>query len=184
MTRNHREFWRGVSLLVLLCVLGSGAGYLAAPFFARQHYAVRMAEQLREQETRDLKSESVAEKIRLDLAKESFEMQAVRTLGLASDQLYAEAREVHRRFRIGSFLFGLWCGLVAGLKLLNLFIARPGAFYEADKSHCLACGRCYLACPVEHKRLGRFEELETATGSAHASQHGAIFHTQQDTLHG
>jgi hypothetical protein len=130
MTRNHREFWRGVSLLVLLCVLGSGAGYLAAPFFARQHYAVRMAEQLREQETRDLKSESVAEKIRLDLAKESFEMQAVRTLGLASDQLYAEAREVHRRFRIGSFLFGLWCGLVAGLKLLNLFIARPALFMK------------------------------------------------------
>jgi hypothetical protein len=74
MTRNHREFWRGGSLLVLLCGLGRGAGYLAAPFFARQHYAVRMAEHCasRKHET---EVGVGSEKIRLDLAKESFDMQ-------------------------------------------------------------------------------------------------------------
>ncbi len=184
MIRNHREFWRGLSLLLLLCMLGSAAGYLAAPAFARQHYAVRMAEQLFAQESRDLKAESVEEKIRLDQEKNSFEMQAVRTLGLAPNQLYEEAREIHRRFRIGSLLFGLWCGLVAGLKLLNLFIARRGTFYEADKAHCLACGRCYLACPIEHKRLGRFEELEAVVATGHLPERGVISHTTQDTLHG
>jgi NAD-dependent dihydropyrimidine dehydrogenase PreA subunit len=182
MIRNHKEFWRGVSLLVLLCALGSLAGYLAAPALARQHYSVRMAERLFAQQTRDLKNESLKEKIRLDQDKNSFEMQAVRTLGLSPNQLYDEAREVHRRFRIGSLLFGLWCGLVAGLKLLNLFVTRRGTFYEADKAHCLACGRCYLACPVEHKRLGRFEELEAV--SAHSPERGIISHTTQDTLHG
>lgn len=182
MIRNHKEFWRGVSLLVLFCALGSLMGYLAAPSLAHLHYSVRLAERLYAQESRDPKKESVEEKIRLDRDKNSFEMQAVRTLGLSPSQLYEEAREVHRRFRIGSLLFGLWCGVVAGLKLVNLFVTRQSSVYEADKAHCLACGRCYLACPVEHKRLGRFEELEAV--GAHSPQPGVISHTTQDTLHG
>lgn len=58
------------------------------------------------------------------------------------------------RFVLATRLFGGFVGLIVGLKLVRLSVRRRREDYQADRAHCVACGRCYDYCPVEHERLG------------------------------
>jgi ferredoxin len=64
------------------------------------------------------------------------------------------AADLRHRFALACLLFGGWTGLVIGLKLVALSV-RPGRTdFEPDRGACLACARCFTACPNERVRLG------------------------------
>lgn len=125
---------------IVLCLFGGLLGYMAGPWLSRMNYVVRVAERVWAEESQGL-------------SERTFESDAVRLLGVPKDQLYADAREMRDTFRFGGLLFGLWCGLVIGLKIASVARESGRIEYEADRAHCLACGRCYDSCPVEHERL-------------------------------
>ncbi|MBM3495691.1 MAG: 4Fe-4S binding protein [Armatimonadetes bacterium] len=116
-------------------------GYAASPTLARVHHDVRLAERLWAEEQRRVKGTTD-------------ETEAYRQLAQPNGAAYARAVEIRRRFDIGSTLLGVWVGLVFGGKLVTLAVRRRREDYEADRSGCYSCGRCYMACPVEHERLG------------------------------
>jgi len=44
--------------------------------------------------------------------------------------------------------------LAVAARLIALSVRRRREDYEADRSDCLACGRCFEYCPIERKRRG------------------------------
>ena len=62
------------------------------------------------------------------------------------------------RFDLGGMLFGGWCGLVIGAKLVTLSFTRRRKDYEADPAACFSCARCYASCPIEQERLAALGE--------------------------
>ena len=63
-------------------------------------------------------------------------------------ELYDEAREIQRQFKIGGWILGLFIGLIIVIKLVNLTVIRKPIEYTADNGNCLSCGRCFSYCPV------------------------------------
>jgi ferredoxin len=64
------------------------------------------------------------------------------------------AADLRHRFDLACGLFGGWIGLVIGLKLVSLSLRPSRTDYEPDRGACLACARCFTACPNERVRLG------------------------------
>ena len=63
--------------------------------------------------------------------------------------LFAEAARLERRFVLGTALLGAWTGLVVGARLIGPSLRRRLPDYIAHRTGCVACARCYDACP-EH----------------------------------
>jgi len=51
-------------------------------------------------------------------------------------------------------LLGGWSGLVIAAGSFSFLYERERKTYEIDQTRCLACGRCFSACPKERKRIG------------------------------
>jgi len=124
-------------LLPVLVILGGWLANLSGPLLARVHPTVRLANRLwlEEQGRVDGKTE----------ATEAFELH-----GILSADLYREAADIHARFDVGAWGFGGWLGLVLGLKMIGQAVRRHRPEYDIDPGSCMACGRCYASCPVEH----------------------------------
>jgi NAD-dependent dihydropyrimidine dehydrogenase PreA subunit len=146
-----------LSLIIALPATGAVLGRLAAPALARMNYIVKVAEHVWRDKNKP-KTEAPAEATPGKKVKEDDEVKAFRATGLPPAQLYAQAHEVRQRFNVASAWFGAWCGLVTALKIAQLLNWRRQREYATDPSHCLACARCYDACPVDrtrkHQELG------------------------------
>jgi len=128
-----------IALLPVLIVLGGwGVSRLATPF-SRMHAAVRLAERVRAEDASKVEGDADASR-------------AFRGTGRPTEELYAEALGLRGHFALGGRLLGGFIGLVIGVKLVHLSIRRRRPDYEADRGACLACGRCFDYCPVEHQR--------------------------------
>lgn len=68
--------------------------------------------------------------------------------------LLGRAVEIQRRFVRAGWVFGLWMGLVIGVKLIGLCLRQNRADYEPDRGACLECARCFASCPDERVRSG------------------------------
>lgn len=68
--------------------------------------------------------------------------------------LLKSAADLRHRFKISCMIFGGWCGLVIGVKLLSLSLQTRRADFEPDRGACFACARCFRSCPSELVRLG------------------------------
>lgn len=146
---RRRARRRVASLLVLLPVLvaagwGLGTG-LAIPL-ANLHPTVRLAERVRAEQTGQVEGTTDAS-------------DAFRNTGRPREQLFEEARGWVALFRTGGAWLGAWVGLVLGIKLLTLSMRRRREDYQADRSGCVSCGRCFWYCPEEQLRLGLIQEL-------------------------
>jgi ferredoxin len=130
--------WRALLILLLAPLAGTLAGWLSGSALARQNYMVQVAERVWLEESQGL-------------SERTNQSTAFRATGMPPAQLYAQAREISHQFRVGAALFGLWCGVVAACKILGLLAERARREYDADPAACLACTRCYAACPVEQE---------------------------------
>jgi len=129
-------------VVVLLAALGALGGWGVAPFVARQNDTVRLAERVALEDAEDL-------------PERTLESDAWRGLGEPTASLYARAHAAERRIAVAGVVFGIWCGLVVGLKLFAASRPARADEYSIDHALCMACGRCFLSCPREHLRLKR-----------------------------
>jgi len=131
--------------LPILAAGGVWGGHTLRNQFARMHPRVRTAERVYLEETGQL--EGVTN-----------ESDAFRATGQTTETLYADATQIRDRFAVGGALLGGFIGLVAGGKLIALCVRRRRTEYEADPASCLACGRCYQACPKHQEWLKKGRE--------------------------
>jgi len=138
---------RLLTIIVLsLPVMGGVSGYFSGPFLARAHDTVQLAERIWVEDSRGL-------------TEQTFESEAFRGTGRPREELFAEARQVERSFVLGGTLVGIWCGLVVSAKLLSLARVPGREVYDMDPGACVACGRCFMACPQERSRLKDMGQL-------------------------
>ncbi len=138
---------RLITLLLLLPVfigLGAGLGYLASDKLAQVDPAVSLARRVWLEDHHKVKGTTL-------------ETDSVRKRDIPKQEVYLQALAVGRKYRHGSLALGGWIGLIIGLKLIGLSIRRRRSDYEADAAGCVACGRCYMSCPVERVRHGDAE---------------------------
>ena len=150
---------KGATLLMVLVLPAAGAllGWYVSPLFARVHFLVQQADQVRlEQAAPD--------------AKPTLQSDAFRASGRKAETLYAEAAAVERRFAVGTTVFGAWCGLAFALMLFGFNRARRREIYEINYDICLACGRCFMCCPRERLRLDELQGKRPSTPTTGASQ--------------
>jgi len=144
--RARRRLALALAAAPLLVPAGGLAGRLAAPTLARVHPRVRLAEQIWAEETH-----------RAEPSDDYTDPAVIFRRGQTPvAELLTEGRALRRRFAVGGWLAGGFVGLVVAARLIGLCVRRRRDDYEADRAACLACGRCFEACPVEHaRRAGR-----------------------------
>ena len=125
--------------------LSGWAGSNLDDVMSRSHPTVRLAERVMLEESDQVEGTTDASS-------------AFRGSGKSTEALYSEASTIRSQFYLGGWLFGGFIGLVIGIKLINSSIRHNRTDYEADRASCLACGRCFQACPREHIRLKKLEE--------------------------
>jgi NosR/NirI family transcriptional regulator, nitrous oxide reductase regulator len=144
--RARRRLAGMLVLLPVLVVLGSWLGQRMAVPLSRLHATVRLAEQVRMEETGRVEGTTDAS-------------DAFRNTGRAAKELYAEAIGLRHEFARAGLWLGAWVGLVIGAKLIHLSVRRRRWDYQPDKAACVSCGRCFWYCPPEQARLGLIETL-------------------------
>lgn len=120
------------ALMAVLALLG----YLGRNAMARADFTVRLAEQVWQEEAKAA-------------GNTTDDTRAFRRSGQSIAQLYLTAGAMQHRFAIGTPIFGAWMGLALGAKLLVPMLQRRRTGYSADVSACVACARCFVACPAE-----------------------------------
>ena len=129
-----------VLVTLLLASAGALGGYCAGPFLARGNDTVLLAERIARENAQML-------------SERTLESEAFRGTAETPERLFAEAKLIEQRFRIGGSLFGAFCGLVIGMKLLAQAWVQQEPFYHMDREACVSCGRCFIYCPTEKLRL-------------------------------
>ena len=134
-----------VFLAAMPVVVGllAGVGWLFGGAAARLHPTVELGERY----AAHLSSESLARLTQPQrLALTRAEKQA--------KDLIPRALELRSRFRTAGLWFGVWTGVVLGVKLISLGMVRKRTEYQPDRTGCYACARCFSSCPQERIRLG------------------------------
>lgn len=146
--RGRRRLVLLVALVPVLIVLGAWLGRSLADPLARMDPTLRLAEQVRLEETGQVTE-------RIDAVRAFYES------GRPAEELYIDAIERQRQFASAGWWLGLWVGAVVGAKLLHLSIRRRRVDYQPDRTGCVSCGRCYWYCPGEQARLGLIQDVST-----------------------
>ena len=136
-------------LLALLPVFMIAGGWLVSLLhvpFSRMNFTVRLAEQIAAEDTG--KTEEITEASKYFHEKAQSEEILIQRKQEVGDQGLMIRKQFHR----GGWLLGGFLGLVIGVKLILLAVYRRREDYQADRAHCVACGRCYAYCPIEHLR--------------------------------
>ena len=132
-------------LLPILILLCGWAGSGLRKVMSRMHPTVRLAERIHLEDAGKVEDTTDASL-------------AFRATGKETEALYEEALNLRANFGLGGWFFGGFIGLVIGLKLITVSVWRQRTDYEAGRASCLACGRCFKYCPVEHERLKKIKE--------------------------
>jgi ferredoxin len=138
-------------LLLLLPIMVIGGGWLGlanSQRLAAPHPTVRLAQRLLLEERGAVQGTTL-------------ESDAFHAQGESSAVVYAEALRLRRQFRWGGLMLGAWFGLVIGIALIRLSLYRRRTEYEADAGDCLACGRCYAACPYSRAPNARVPSISS-----------------------
>lgn len=126
------------ALILAVPILAIAGGYLgqsAATLTSQVNPTVRLAQRMYLEENHLVKGTIN-------------ESDAFRKTRRSVDELNAQAMDIYRQFVLGGWIAGGALGLMLGLQLVQLTIRRRREGYEADRSACLACGRCFEYCPV------------------------------------
>lgn len=143
---GKRRFVALLVLFPLFLVFFAWLGTFLKVPLSRLHPEVRLAEQIREEEL------GIAEKT-------TDASDAFRNTDRPVMDLYKSAIARQNHFgRLGGWL-GAWVGFVFGCKWIHLSLRRRRTDYRAERSNCVACGRCYRYCPNEQLRLGFIQDI-------------------------
>jgi NosR/NirI family nitrous oxide reductase transcriptional regulator len=135
--RRRLVWWLCLAPVLILApgILGLASG----PAMARMDPTVRLAQRIWQEEQGIVQGTTDA-------------TAAFRATGQALDDLYASASRKTGRYRLAGCGLGAFMGLVIAAKGMRLSVWRRRSDYEADRAACVACGRCYVYCPMDHQR--------------------------------
>ena len=124
-------------LLILGFVILMGFGFSQlSSFLAKADQNVQLANQIYQEE----KDPNVSP---------TLDSTAFRSANGSIEELYANALVIKEKFYKGTWLFGLFMGLVIALKYILRFYPQKLTSYVPNRTLCVSCGRCMEVCPVK-----------------------------------
>ena len=87
----------------------------------------------------------------------SSEASTFQSSGKSTEKLFTEAAKIVNRFYIGSWILGLFVGLVFGLTLAKHTLIQYRTDYTTNKGTCFSCARCVDYCPVKKEETKQGE---------------------------
>ena len=143
LAKDRRRLAFLLALLPLLLAAGGWLGWRFSVPASMLHPTVQLAERL---------ARAPQATVRIGpLSPDELSLERARQ---APDDILATAKQIRRKFTFGSSIFGVWVGLVVGVKLISLSLRRRRTDYEPDRGECFACARCFEYCPNELVRRG------------------------------
>lgn len=146
--RARRRLLFSLAMLPIWLTLGAGLGYSLHPVMAQLDPQIRLARWVHS-ETIDPNNKFAVDAVT-----------AFRNTGVTEVSLYDSAAKRLQTFAVAGITFGLWVGLVFGLKWIQLATRPSRQEYLPDPRRCVACGRCFWYCPEEQVRRGWMSEAE------------------------
>ncbi|MFC1725572.1 4Fe-4S binding protein [candidate division KSB1 bacterium] len=147
---RRKSIKRLAILIVLLPVVILSSGWVGSRLYvplSRLHFTVFLAEEIQLENSGG----------RTELTDET---KAFRSSGKPAEELFAEAKVIQDKFKIGGWILGGFLGFVFCMKLINLTIFKRQLEYNTDSGTCFSCARCFSYCPVELVRLGKMDPDE------------------------
>ncbi|MGQ9770767.1 MAG: 4Fe-4S binding protein [Thermogutta sp.] len=148
--RARRRVLFAMMVLPVWLILGAALGYALHPLMAQLDPQIRLARWVH------------SEKIDANNKFATDAVAAFRNTGATERSLYRTAAGRLQSFAVAGTVFGLWVGLVFGLKWIQLTTRPSRQEYLPDPRRCVACGRCFWYCPEEQVRRGWITEAEVA----------------------
>jgi ferredoxin len=140
---ERRRFILLVGLIPVLALAGGWIGSTFSGTAATVHPDVQLADLYLEQQT-----------VRAPAPLPAVDALAYGRAARAPEVILDRGVTVRRQFVLGGWLFGMFAGVVVGVKLARFSIQPRRRDYEPDRGGCYACARCYASCPQERLRLG------------------------------
>ncbi len=137
-----KGYIKRLALVPIFIIVGIAIGYLLHPNFAMVNKDVQLAYEVLELEQNPQLTEVPG-------YVETINIEAFRSSGQSSKQLFVKANAIIDNFKIGSLWLGAFIGLIFGLTLSNLSTFRYREDYEPHKGECFSCARCMDYCPVD-----------------------------------
>lgn len=147
---REKEIKRLAVLILFVPIIIFGSGWVGSRLYiplSRQHFTVALAEEIQ------LENSGIIEPTK-------DETRAFRSTGKPTEELFAEAISIQRKFRVGGWFLGGFLGLMFSIKILTLSKREHRVKYIADRGTCFSCGRCFTYCPYELVRLGKMSQDE------------------------
>ncbi len=143
VARARRGIVCALVALPILAVAGAGCGWVFGGAASRMHPTVALVEDYGRSLNREIAADApLAERLAMARAERQ------------SKELLPEAEALRERFRLAGLWFGVWCGVVVGVKWVSLGMVRRREEFQPDRTTCFACARCFESCPQERIRLG------------------------------
>jgi len=133
---NRRKFITSIILIPIWMLIFGFAISQAHHFLAKANKQVYLADLL-------------ISKPELMKDTDNLDIKTFTESGKTLEELITEAKDIKADFYIGSWLLGLFIGLVLGLSLSKQFIFKGREIYEPNKGSCYSCARCIDYCPVQ-----------------------------------
>jgi len=124
-------------LLIPVWMLLFGYGLSEAHFFfAKAHSDVYLADLL-------------VSNPNLLKGSENIDIKTFLESGKTLKELVLSAELIQKEFYIGTWILGLFLGLILGIKLMKQYAFKSREIYEPNKGSCYSCARCIDYCPVQ-----------------------------------
>ena len=134
--RGHqfKQFFYLLVFLPLIVIGAAGIGYLSGPGVARLHPAVMMVDHWKNSAEQDYDLYPLIE--------------AFTRNGGTLEKAEKQADEIIEDFTAGTMWSGAFIGVILGLRLLVLSRLHGLKVHQANRTKCVACGRCFAVCPA------------------------------------
>jgi len=133
--------FRWLVVVIVASAVGGWLGAAAAPTLARAHPTVQLADRIYAEDTRALVDRTKA--------SEAFRDPNVEDTPRDTAVLFAEAKRIEDAFGWGAAVMGVFFGLVVAGKLWGASRVHRRPVAAIRQSQCVACARCFAACPRE-----------------------------------
>lgn len=94
-------------------------------------------------------AEEISQELKTGKKSLSIDVSTFNASGTSIPELFDSAKQIQKNFYIGSWIIGVFLGLLLAFALLDLSVFKQKTVYDPNRASCVSCARCFKYCPVD-----------------------------------